>query len=151
MLQRLLLRLKTGNERRTSARWFWAAEFSTQGTQFVPNGRKMYIRADLRRRADPRTGHPPTDVESWKRVMLTCKEYGLNCIRFHSLCPPEAAFFAADETGMYCIVDCGTWPGNGSASLGDGKPVDQWAYDETDRILKAYGNHPSFVLMMLGC
>lgn len=70
-------------------------------------------------------------------------------IRFHSWCPPEAAFAAADELGFYLHVEVASWA-NGSTALGDGKPVDQWIYDETDRILTAYGNHPSFVLMLYG-
>jgi hypothetical protein len=49
---------------------------------------------------------------------------------------------------MYLQVET-CWVNQG-ATIGDGKPVDQWVYDETDRILKYYGNHPSFVLMPQG-
>ena len=68
---------------------------STQGTQFLLNGRKAFFRGTLECCIFPRTGHPPTDVGSWKRIIRIAKAYGLNLIRFHSWCPPEAAFQAS--------------------------------------------------------
>ncbi len=127
---------------------FGLREIATQGTQFLINGCKAFFRGTLECCIFPRTGHPPTDVESWKRIIRIAKAYGLNLFRFHSYCPPEAAFVAADELGFYYQVE--TCWANQSTSLGEGKPVDQWVYDETDRILKAYGNHPSFLLMPHG-
>jgi hypothetical protein len=127
---------------------FGLREISTQGTQFLVNGRKTFFRGTLECCIFPLTGHPPTDVDSWKRIIRIAKAYGLNLFRFHSYCPPEAAFVAADELGFYYQVE--TCWANQSTSLGDGKPVDQWVYDETARILKAYGNHPSFLLMPHG-
>lgn len=121
---------------------------STQGTQFLINGRKTFIRGTLECCIFPKTGHPPTDVESWKRVIRIAKDHGLNLIRFHSYCPPDAAFEAGDELGFYFQVE--TCWANQSTTIGDGKPVDEWVYRETDRILKYYGNHPSFVLMPYG-
>jgi hypothetical protein len=127
---------------------FGLREIATQGTQFLINGRKTFFRGTLECCIFPLTGHPPTDVDSWRRIIRIAKAYGLNLFRFHSYCPPEAAFEAADELGFYYQVE--TCWANQSTSLGDGKPVDQWVYDETDRILKAYGNHPSFLLMPHG-
>src|ERR1019366_7865673 len=49
---------------------------------------------------------------------------------------------------MYLQVE--TCWANGATGLGDGRPVDQWVYDETARILQYYGNHPSFMLMPYG-
>jgi hypothetical protein len=77
------------------------------------------------------------------------RAHGLNNLRFHSWCPPEAAFAAADELGFYLQVECSSWA-NGSAQLGVGQPVDRWLYEEADHILRAYGNHPSFLLMPYG-
>jgi hypothetical protein len=88
-------------------------------------------------------------VESWKRIIAIAKNHGLNLIRFHSWCPPEAAFQAADELGFHFHVECGSWA-NSSTALGEGQPIDRWLYEEADRILTAYGNHPSFVLMAYG-
>jgi hypothetical protein len=127
---------------------FGLREFAAQGTQFTINGRKTFIRGTLECCIFPKTGHPPTQIEEWKRVIRVAKGYGLNLLRFHSYCPPEAAFAAADELGMYLQVE--TCWANQSTTLGDGKPVDQWVWDETERILKTYGNHPSFVLMPYG-
>jgi beta-galactosidase/beta-glucuronidase len=128
---------------------FGLRDISTQGTQFVLNGHKVFLRGTLECAIFPRTGYPPTDVEAWRRVIRTAKAHGLNNIRFHSWCPPEAAFTAADELGFYYLVECSSWA-NGTSSLGDGKPVDAWIYQEADRIIRAYGNHPSFLLMAYG-
>jgi hypothetical protein len=127
---------------------FGLRDLSTDGTQFTINGRKTFIRGTLECCIFPKTGHPPTDVEDWKRVLRVARGYGLNLLRFHSYCPPEAAFIAGDEMGFYFQVE--TCWANQSTTLGEGLPVDQWVYDETSRILKAYGNHPSFLLMPYG-
>lgn len=127
---------------------FGLRQISTDGTQFTINGRKTFLRGTLDCCIFPKTGHPPMEIEEWRRIIRVAKSYGLNLIRFHSWCPPEAAFQAADELGFYFQVET-CWP-NQSTTLGDGKPVDQWIYDETDRILKYYGNHPSFLLMAAG-
>ena len=119
------------------------------GTQFTINGRPTFLRGTFECCIFPKTGHPPTDIESWRRIIRVAKAHGLNNLRFHSWCPPEAAFDAADELGMYLHVECASWA-NASTTLGDGKPVDAWIYDEADRILRSYGNHPSFVMMLYG-
>ena len=128
---------------------FGFRELSTQGTQFVLNGQKIFFRGTLECCIFPLTGHPPTDVDSWKRIVRIAKAHGLNHIRFHSWCPPEAAFAAADELGFYYQVECASWA-NSTTGLGQGKPIDKWLYEETDRILAAYGNHPSFMLLPYG-
>jgi hypothetical protein len=128
---------------------FGLRELKTEGTEFLLNGRKVFFRGTLECAIFPLTGHPPVDVDSWRRIIRVAKAHGLNHIRFHSWCPPEAAFEAADELGFYYHVECSSWA-NGSTSLGDGKPVDNWIYEEADRILRAYGNHPSFMLLVYG-
>ena len=120
----------------------------TQGTQITINEQPVFIRGTLECCIFPKTGHPPTDVPEWRRIIRAAKAHGLNLLRFHSYCPPEAAFTAADELGMYLQVE--TCWANQSTSIGDGKPVDAWVYEETDAILRAYGNHPSFILMPHG-
>lgn len=124
---------------------FGLRTFSAEGTQFTINGRKVFIRGTLECAIFPRTGYPPTDVESWKKVLRAARAHGLNSLRFHSWCPPEAAFVAGDEMGFYYQVECAAW-----TTVGDGKPVDPWLYAEGERILRAYGNHPSFVMMAYG-
>jgi len=34
--------------------------------------------------------------------------------------------------------------------IGDGTALDKYIYDESERIVKAYGNHPSFCMMAYG-
>ncbi|MBM4061032.1 MAG: hypothetical protein FJ265_08030 [Planctomycetes bacterium] len=128
---------------------FGLRTIATDGTTFLVNGRPTFFRGTLECAIFPATGHPPCDVESWRRIVRRCQEHGLNHVRFHSWCPPAAAFVAADELGFYCQVECASWA-NGSTSLGDGRPVDGFVDAESARILRAYGNHPSFVLMAYG-
>ncbi|MFZ5831354.1 MAG: discoidin domain-containing protein [Planctomycetota bacterium] len=128
---------------------FGVRHVGTKGGQIVLNGRPIFLRGTLECCIFPLTGYPPCDVESWKRIIQVCKAHGLNHIRFHSWCPPEAAFVAADELGFYYQVECSTWP-NASTSLGRGEPIDKWLYREGERILAAYGNHPSFLLLAAG-
>lgn len=70
------------------------------------NDRRLFLRGTLDCAVFPKTGFPPTDVESWKKIYTTCRQHGLNHVRFHSWCPPEAAFVAADEMGMYLEIEC---------------------------------------------
>lgn len=76
------------------------------------NGRNIHLRGLLDCAVFPLTGYPATDVESWLRIFRTVKEYGLNHVRFHSWCPPEAAFYAADEIGLYLQVELPMWVKN---------------------------------------
>ncbi len=124
---------------------FGMRQMGTQGTRIAINGRPIFIRGTLECCIFPLTGHPPTDVDSWKRIITVCKAHGLNHIRFHSWCPPEAAFIAADELGFYYHVECSAW-----ATVGSGTPFDKWLYQESEAMVKAYGNHPSFVMMAYG-
>ncbi len=128
---------------------FGLREVGVQGTQITLNGRPIFLRGTLECCIFPLTGYPPTDVESWRRILRICKAHGLNHIRFHSWCPPEAAFLAADELGFYYQVECPVWANQGAA-IGEGRPVDAWLFQEGWRILDAYGNHPSFLLMAYG-
>ena len=128
---------------------FGIREIHLDRNRIMLNGRRLFLRGTLECCIFPKTGYPPTDVTSWKRIINICKQHGLNHIRFHSWCPPEAAFKAADVLGFYFQVECSSWANQGS-SLGDGQLVDQWLYHEADAILKAYGNHPSFMLFAYG-
>jgi len=128
---------------------FGMREITTRGTQFVLNDRPIFLRGTLECCIFPLTGYPPTNVDYWRKIIRTCKAHGLNHIRFHSWCPPKAAFVAADELGFYYQVECSSWANSG-ASIGNGRPIDQWLYEEGHRITREYGNHPSFVLMAYG-
>lgn len=125
---------------------FGVRELGTKGSQITVNGKSVFLRGTLECCIFPKTGFPPTDEAEWKRIMNICKAHGLNHIRFHSWCPPEAAFSVADKLGMYLYVECGSW----CSDLGSGHPIDKYIYDESERIVKEYGNHPSFCLMSYG-
>ena len=89
------------------------------------------------------------DVEAWIKVFRACRNYGLNHMRFHSYCPPAAAFEAADIVGFYIQPEGPSWPNHG-VRLGNGDPVDEYLMNETIRISKEYGNSPSFCLLASG-
>jgi hypothetical protein len=112
------------------------------GKEFVLNGRPIIFRGTTSGGDFPLTGYPPTDVASWQKLFETCKRWGLNHMRFHSWSPPEAAFEAADQIGFYLQVEPGMWN-----EISPGGPMERALYEETDRMIRAYGNHPSFMLM----
>jgi hypothetical protein len=120
---------------------FGLREITHNDKDLLINGRPVNLRLTHDGGEFPLTGYPAMDVASWKKIIQTCKDYGLNGIRFHSWCPPEAAFEAADEMGFYLQPECGLWADFGSPEM------KQWLNDETARILAAYGNHPSFILL----
>ncbi|MGK9477828.1 exo-beta-1,4-galactosidase [Melioribacter sp. OK-6-Me] len=128
---------------------FGMRAFTINGTRFKINNRPVFLRGTVENCVFPLTGYPPTDVESWERIFKICKDFGLNHMRFHSWCPPEAAFHAADKLGFYLQVEGPSWANHG-VTLGDGLPIDQYIYEETKRILDTYGNHPSFCMMAYG-
>lgn len=124
--------------------------FVAEGRQLKINGQLVSLRGTLDCAVFPKTGYPPTDVESWLRIYNTCRAHGLNHVRFHSWCPPEAAFVAADQLGFYLEVECSSWANEGGVTIGDGAPIDGFIREEAHRMVEAYGNHPSFCMMMYG-
>lgn len=111
--------------------------------RFVIDGTPVYFRATHFGGENPLTGHPATDKQWWSRIMKTVREWGLNGIRFHSYCPPEAAFAAADEEDIYLLVECGMW--NHFEDTEDGAEMLEVLRKETRKILENFGHHPSFV------
>jgi hypothetical protein len=142
-LQHVVAALANGESREVV---FGLRALTAVGRDLEINGRRLFLRGTLECAANPRTGSPPVDAASWERFFGVVRSYGLNHVRFHSWCPPEEAFAAADMLGVYLQVEMASWP-NWGTTLGDGKPVDAWIDAETDRILAAYGNHPSFAFI----
>lgn len=138
------LTVKLGDDQRTVK--FGMREFAVKGTQFTLNGRSIFLRGTLECSVWPLTGYPPTDVTAWKRIYATMKSYGLNHIRFHSWCPPDAAFEAADIEGILVQAE------GPQANVDAGKDSVRDAFIEAEfnRIVDTYGNHPSFCTMTLG-
>src|SRR5688572_18625346 len=119
--------------------------FKIVGTDFTINDRPVFLRGTVNNCEFPLTGFPPMDEAGWTKLFNTAKAHGLNHMRFHSWCPPEAAFKAADKTGFYLQPEGPGWVNHGT-SLGDGRPVDQYMYDETNRMASWYGNYASFCM-----
>ncbi|WP_287212149.1 sugar-binding domain-containing protein [Muribaculum sp.] len=128
---------------------FGLREISIKGRQFYVNGNPVWMRGTVESCLWPDTGYAPTDVDSWLKVFKKCKEFGLNMIRFHSYCPPEAAFTAADLVGIYLQPEGPSWPNHG-IKLGNGMAIDRYLLDETKRMVRKYGNHPSFCMLAAG-
>lgn len=125
---------------------FGLCEFRKRGTQFTINGRTTFLRGKHDACVFPLTGRPPMDPAGWERVFKIAKEYGINHYRFHSWCPPEAAFAAADRLGLYLQPELPNFGGD----LSKKPEAVQFTLEEGKRILRAYGNHPSFVMFALG-
>ena len=128
---------------------FGMRNITTEGRQLLINGRPIWLRGTVENCCFPETGYPPTDEESWMRIFRKCREYGINHVRFHSYCPPEAAFCAADLCGIYLQPEGPSWPNHGVKLL-RGMNIDQYLLEESKRIVDTYGNHPSFVMMAAG-
>ena len=121
-------------------------KFSAEGNRLLINGRPTFLRGTLECCVFPLTGTPPTDERGWMKVFTTAREYGLNHLRFHSWCPPEAAFRVADKMGFYCQVELPNW----SLTVNSDSATARFLYQEADNILRHYGNHPSLCIVSCG-
>lgn len=110
------------------------------------NDRPTFLRGTLECCIFPLTGTPPTDHASWEKLLGTAREWGLNHIRFHSWCPPRAAFEVADRMGFYLQVELPWW----SYSAGHHGPTNDYMWQEALAIMHEYGNHPSFCFWSMG-
>lgn len=130
---------------------FGLREFKTDRDKFTINGNKTYLRGKHDGLIFPLTGYAPTDVEEWLRILGISKSYGINHYRFHTCCPPEAAFTAADMLGIYMEPELPFWGTITEAADERHNQAEQdYLISEGYAILKAFGNHPSFVMMSLG-
>lgn len=127
---------------------FGIRSFGDNGSgRLALNGRAIFLRGEANCAEYPETGHPPMTIPEWKEMLLKYRSYGINFVRFHSHCEPEAAFAAADELGMLLQPELSHWD-----------PKDAFGTEESYRyyraelagILKTYANHPSFVMLTLG-
>lgn len=127
---------------------FGIRSFGDNGSgRLALNGRAIFLRGEANCAEYPETGHPPMTIPEWKEMLLKYRSYGINFVRFHSHCEPEAAFAAADELGMLLQPELSHWD-----------PKDAFGTEESYRyyraelvdLLKTYANHPSFVMLTLG-
>lgn len=124
---------------------FGVRSIRTEGRHILLNDRRVFLRGTLECSIFPLTGYPPTEKEGWYKAFETAKAYGLNHIRFHSYCPPRAAFEVADELGLLLHIETPIW-----ATLGADPALDRYILAEAERIVAEYGNHPSFVMLTVG-
>ena len=125
---------------------FGMRSFKADGNRLLINGRPTFLRGTLECCIFPLTGTPPTDERGWMKVFTTAREYGLNHLRFHSWCPPEAAFRVADRMGFYCQVELPNW----SLKVNQDSATARFLYREADNLLRNYGNHPSLCIVSCG-
>ena len=125
---------------------FGMRSFAADGNQLTVNGAPVFLRGTLECCVFPLTGAPATDERGWLKTMETAREWGLNHLRFHSWCPPEAAFRVADRLGLYLQVELPVW----SLTVGKDTATCRFLYDEFERIVSNYGNHPSLCIISCG-
>ena len=126
-------------------------KISCSGLDMLMNGHKLFLRGKHDGLIFPITGAAPTSVKEWIKVLQTSKEYGINHYRFHTCCPPEAAFEAADKVGMYMSPELPFWgvlaaPGE----EGYNEVEQEYLIKEGERMQECFGNHPSFTMLSLG-
>lgn len=125
---------------------FGMREIASLKNDMLVNNKRVFLRGTLECCIFPLTGHPPMGDAEWEKVFGAAKSYGLNHLRFHSWCPPEAAFRVADRMGFYLQVEMPNW----SLIYGEDMDMVNWMENEGRRMIANYGNHPSFCMMALG-
>lgn len=130
---------------------FGLRDVRTLGRRLLINGRETFLRGKVDNLLYPKTGYTPTDVASWMTILGIAKEYGINHYRYHTACPPDAAFTAADLLGVYMAPELPFW---GTVAEEGEEGYDERERDllfqEGFRILREYGHHPSFLWLSLG-
>jgi hypothetical protein len=149
---------------------FGMREFKRDGKHISNNGKRVFLRGRLDCANYPITGYPPMDKQAWLNYFTLLKSYGINHWRFHSWCPPQEAFMAADEVGVYLQPELpNKRSGMDSKSLADevalkmynidylavdsgriNRPLKDYLQREGELIFRYFGNHPSFTLFTLG-
>ncbi len=137
---------KNGRKKDTVGTRFGYRQIEHKNGDLILNGRRIFLRGNLECAIFPLTGYPPMEKEDWAKLINQAKNYGLNHLRFHSWCPPKAAFDAADEAGFYLQVELPHW----SLVVGEDENTTEFLRAEGDRMLREYGNSPSFIMMALG-
>ena len=140
-----------------STGWFGFRTVQRAGRKLTLNSRALFLRGTLDCCVHPNTGHPPMSVAGWARVLRTIKKHGFNHVRFHTWCPPDAAFAAADRLGIYLqaetpgwVDDWGPQTSTHPQGLGRDPRVLDYLRRELRRMSVAYGNHPSFLFCSIG-
>jgi hypothetical protein len=146
---------------------FGMRNFTREGNRLLLNGRPVFLRGRIDCANYPLTGYAPMAKDEWVRLMEIHKQWGINHVRYHSWCPPAAAFEAADEAGILLQPEL---PNKRSAfnapddadaafhnidfmevqTTGSEVSLYEYAKREGGLIFRHFGNSPSFVLFTLG-
>ena len=145
-LYRLSVSLKTDQSVDTEQATFGLRDFKAKGRQFTMNGKVTFLRGKHDACVFPLIAHTAMDVETWRHYFQVAKQYGINHYRFHSWCPPEACFEAADIEGIYLQPELPIW---GNIDIDDTELCD-YLLKEGRNLHRAYSNHASFVMFGLG-
>lgn len=145
-LYKLNATVKSSEGRDGTTTTFGVRTIGNSNARLQINSRPLFLRGTLECSIFPKQGHAPMEKNGWLKVFRTAKTYGLNHLRFHSWCPPAAAFEVADEMGFYLQVELPVW----SLKIGQDAPADQFLKAEAKRIIQCYGNHPSFCFFSMG-
>ena len=145
-LYRFSVSLKTDQSVDTEQATFGLRDFKTKGRQFTMNGKTTFLRGKHDACVFPLIAHTAMDVETWRHYFQVAKQYGINHYRFHSWCPPEACFEAADIEGIYLQPELPIW---GNIDIDDTELCD-YLLKEGRNLHRAYSNHASFVMFGLG-
>ena len=145
-LYRFSVSLKTDQSVDTEQATFGLRDFKTKGRQFTMNGKTTFLRGKHDACVFPLIAHTAMDVETWRHYFQVAKQYGINHYRFHSWCPPEACFEAADIEGIYLQPELPIW---GNIDINDTELCD-YLLKEGRNLHRAYSNHASFVMFGLG-
>lgn len=145
-LYKLNITLHAGKNRDSRMVDFGMRKFEVEGTQFVINGYKTFLRGKHDACVFPLTGYGPMDVASWQRVFRIAKQYGINHYRCHSFTPPRAALEAADIEGIYYQIELPLW----GYIKRENTVLNDFLKREGDMLLEHFGNHPSFMMLGLG-
>lgn len=145
-LYRLSVSLKTDQSVDTEQVTFGLRDFKAKGRQFTMNGKVTFLRGKHDACVFPLIAHTAMDVETWRHYFQVAKQYGINHYRFHSWCPPEACFEAADIEGIYLQPELPVW---GNIDIDDTELCD-YLLKEGRNLHRAYSNHASFVMFGLG-
>ena len=145
-LYRFSVSLKTDQSVDTEQATFGLRDFKTKGRQFTMNGKTTFLRGKHDACVFPLIAHTAMDVETWRHYFQVAKQDGINQYRFHSWCPPEACFEAADIEGIYLQPELPIW---GNIDIDDTELCD-YLLKEGRNLHRAYSNHASFVMFGLG-
>ena len=129
---------------------FGLREIKPAGTQLALNGRPIFIRGTLE------SGDFPADRLPAHRYRqpgsassgLPRRTASTNCAFTPGARPrrPSTPQTRKVSTFRWRLP---RWANQG-AEIGEGDPLDQWLYEEAQRIIDAYGNHPSWIMMAYG-